>query len=121
MQGGGRSPAEMWLDRQDIFFPTAEWPSQFRDLFRLQHRNNRERFTLFLFFTGNGMSPSHARQVMSRFDRNLDAAAQRQLEQLERNTSDPDFWQRYSTYDMTTGHWERDRAGRVQRKTTKWE
>jgi hypothetical protein len=48
------------LNRGDWFYPIRKWPSWLQSLMLKEHRNNRERFTLFFFLTGNGLSPDIA-------------------------------------------------------------
>lgn len=56
--------ARVWnyLNRGDWFWPIREWPVFLQKMQLKEHRNNRERYTLFFFLTGNGMSPDIAGQ-----------------------------------------------------------
>lgn len=54
--------ARLWnyLARGDEFFSIREWPAFLQEMALLEHKNNRERFTLFFFLTGNGLNPTQA-------------------------------------------------------------
>lgn len=51
---------EYFHSTQDDFFPIGRWPSYLVRMMLLEHKNNRERFTLFFFLTGNGLAPTVA-------------------------------------------------------------
>ena len=39
------------------WYPIREWPKYIQEMALKEHKNNRERYKLFLFFVGNGMNP----------------------------------------------------------------
>lgn len=55
--------ARLWnyLNRGEDFFPIRLWPTYLAEMMMLEHKKNRDRFTLFFFLTGNGFEPTMAR------------------------------------------------------------
>jgi len=54
--------ARLWnyFAKGDEFFTIREWPAYLQEMMLLDHKNNRERFSLFFFLTGNGLNPTLA-------------------------------------------------------------
>ena len=66
MQRGALTPRETRIIEylhaaQEDFFPLGKWPAYLIDLILKPHKDNRERYTLFYFLTGNGLNPETAR------------------------------------------------------------
>lgn len=51
-----------YLNRGEDFYPLRRWPLYLQVIALSEHRTNRERFTLFSFLTGNGLSPTVAQE-----------------------------------------------------------
>jgi hypothetical protein len=51
---------EAFFNRQDLFWPLYKWPSWARDAILKEHKNNRDRYALFVFLTLNGLPPDIA-------------------------------------------------------------
>lgn len=79
------------LNEGDLFWPLRQWPTYLQTLALSPHRNNRERFTLFSFLTGNGLDPTTAGQWTLMDDyrngwyntRGYDDSAHRQVDQMK--------------------------------------
>jgi hypothetical protein len=56
--------ARVWnhLNAGDWFYRIRQWPGWLQELMLKEHRDGRERFTLFFFLTGNGCPPDIAGQ-----------------------------------------------------------
>lgn len=99
---------------QDSFFPIGKWPSYLIRMMLLEHKNNRERFTLFFFLTGNGLEPTTAagwilttdvawpdKRIQGRYD----PSALKQMSQLiEQERSGTLFKGDKKIMDMTLGY-----------------
>lgn len=59
-----RSRYRYGFDKLDIFYRFDELPLWVREELLLQHKNNRQRFRLFLFLVGNGMPPAFAEMLI---------------------------------------------------------
>lgn len=65
MQGAPLTPREVRIIEylhtvQDMFFRYGDWPEYLQRMMLKPHKNNRERFTMFFFLTGNGLDPEAA-------------------------------------------------------------
>ena len=59
----GERVIQYFLDIVDEwFFPYHEWPEWVREQIILEHKNNDQRYQLFVFFVANGLSPTKAAQ-----------------------------------------------------------
>jgi len=90
-----------FFDDLDVFYPVREWPRVYRQMIYGRHLNNQERFTLFLFFVGNGVAPGLAAGLVLFPNAQYDGDAFRQMAFLvnaaNRGTL---FSGRYTTYQM---------------------
>lgn len=80
------------------FFPWRTWPSYLREMILLDHKRNRDRFTLFFFLTGNGLSPQiaaswallwdvrHGKEILGNYDPSARAQIDQMMAQLEKGT-----------------------------------
>lgn len=99
---------------QDDFFPIGKWPAYLLRMMLLEHKNNRERFTLFFFLTGNGLAPTIATGWIltldiewpdKRIQGNYDPSAIKQMQQLiEQERSGTLFKGDKKIMDMTLGY-----------------
>lgn len=111
--------ARLWnyLAKGDEFFSIREWPTYLQELMLLEHKNNRERFTLFFFLTGNGLNPTTASDWIQSSDARAqrghltlvagvyDPSALRQLAQLiEQARNGSLFTGQKKIMDMAKGH-----------------
>lgn len=55
------------LHEGDVFYPSAMWPTWARHMLFKRHKNYHERYTLWLFFVGNGLDPEIARDWIMRW------------------------------------------------------
>lgn len=87
-----------WLDDQDIFFPTSEWPNTYVELFLNPEKKYNQRFTFFLFLAGNGLEPElSGKLVMVTGD--YDREARRHVKNLISSSRNPNWMSRYSYPD----------------------
>jgi len=87
-------------DAMDVFVPIREWPRHFRQMMYGRHLNNEERFTLFLFLTGNGLEPSIAAGFVLIPAGDYDMEAMRQMVWLMHAAYNGELFDRYRTYDI---------------------
>lgn len=95
--------ARVWnhMNRGDWFYPIRTWPVWAQKLMLLEHRNNRDRYSLFFFLTSNGLSPDIAgqwvllrdiaaqgREVLGQYDE----AARRQVIQMKEQIRKKEFF-----------------------------
>ena len=89
----------------DVFFPIAEWPQKYRDMFERRPMNDSDTFQIFLFFIGNGGSPHVACEwtLLSQFHSNDNAAFIKRCGQLKWLISNVDrklcTWFTYNMYE----------------------
>jgi len=88
-----------WLDSQDVFFPTAEWPGTYRELFLKPAKNYAERFTFFIFLVGNGVDPSVSGKLTLITGERYDGEAKRHVNNLIKSASNADWMQKYNYPD----------------------
>lgn len=111
--------ARLWnyFAKGDEFYSIREWPKYLAEMMLLEHKNNRERFTLFFFLTGNGLNPTTAADWIQLADVQLmmrglipvssvyDPAAIRQFAQLiEQSRTGTLFKGDKKIMDMAKGH-----------------
>lgn len=85
-----------YLQQQDEFYKWVRWPEYLRSMSLLDHKSNRDRFTLFFFLTANGLNPDTAEQWVTMSDvvgatiiaGHYDASAWRQMAQLKNQSLD---------------------------------
>lgn len=117
MQRGPLTPREArlldYFHTQDDFARIGTWPRYLIDMMLLEHKNNRERFTLFFFLTGNGLEPSTAAGWIlttdvagsKRIQGHYDLSATKQMSQLiEQERSGTLFKGNKKMMDMTLGY-----------------
>lgn len=78
------------------WYPIRQWPRFLAEAVMKQQIGNKERFSLFLYFVGNGMDPAQAKRVILRMKR-FDRSAITHLDYLERNADR--YLQRYQVWD----------------------
>lgn len=73
--------ARLWnyLAIGDEFASIRTWPQFLQEMMLLDHKNNRERFTLFFFLTGNGLNPTQAADWIQLADVRTNARGGRQF------------------------------------------
>lgn len=75
----------------DIFYPVNKWPPAMRTLWWKPHKDNPERFRLFLFFWDNGIDPDLAANLTLLTSKSQDVAAWRHVRYLaNKAANDPD-------------------------------
>lgn len=124
MQGVPLTPREVRIldylhSVQDVFPRVTEWPEWAIRSIVKPHRNNRERYNLFFFLTGNGLNPEIAADwtllIDCRPDRfgyprpvkslGYDASAQQQMEQMKQQIAQGTFFQgRKRMLDLVLGY-----------------
>lgn len=106
--------ARMWnsMNRGAVFYPIRLWPTEMQELWLANHRNNEQRFKLFVFWVMNGMDPRVAGSHILATDtapnglyraEGYDAAAWRHKDDLVRRARDGILTGR--TYDMIRERW----------------
>lgn len=90
MPGEARHPRVLAAIRQrnirialegEVFYPMNMWPQWAVRLYLLAHKDRVQRFSLWLFFVGNGLEPNIARQwILS--GGGYDLSAIRQMQEL---------------------------------------
>lgn len=116
MQRGPLTPRETrlieYLHTQDVFFRYGDWPKYIQDMVLKPHKNNRERYTLFFFFVGNGLDPYQAARWTLLIDvrqgtlvlGQYDESARQQMEQMRREVREEKFFKgTKQMMDMTLG------------------
>jgi len=100
---------------QDFFFRLGSWPPYLQDMILLPHKDNRQRFTLFFFLTGNGLDPDTAATWVkgldvSKFNHGLipgvydDSAKRHFAQMIEQERAGTLFKGTKKMMDMTLGY-----------------
>jgi len=108
--------ARLWnyFTRQDDFWPIREWPAWAQEVALMSHKNYRERYRLFLFWTFNGLNPNtaagwlymrdyrHPTPLAGDYDRSATSQINGMIKQAQRGTLfERD--KRSATFDMILG------------------
>jgi len=103
---------QMWLDLQDIFFSSITWPQSYVELFRKPNKDYSERFRMFLFFYGNGITAAVAGKLTLLTGENYDISARRHVKSLVRASEKWHWIERYQYPDgYAFPQWKLTRGG----------
>lgn len=106
--------ARIWnyLNSQDVFYAIRRWPTWVAALAMAEHRDNRDRFSLYHWLAANGAPSWFAQRVVLLYDvrkgqflfGGYDAAAHRQVQQMQRQQQSGSLFDTNKTFfDMHCG------------------
>ena len=96
-----RAPSGPVIDQIEDFYKVIDWPSFAQNLYKMKHRNNPNRFALWLFLWRNGMEPFKAAHWSVFPPEEYDASAHRQVSWLAKEALlSPEKFDKYRTYVM---------------------
>lgn len=100
-----RSQAKIWnrfSERNFDWYPIKYWPRFLARAVITQRLTYKLRFSLFVYFVGNGIAPRRAREIIESI-KDFDESALRHLKNLEDNSDQ--VMQKYKYFDETLHKW----------------
>lgn len=108
--------ARLWRyfnEVQDLFWAIRHWPNYIRDMAMKEHKSNRERYRLYIFFSANGLDPQSTMEWIWMKDynhhtstpihENYDRSAIDQITSLEKKAGEGTLLNNVAYFDMILG------------------